>query len=95
MSGDAAEVTVLVDHPVAIAPLVILEVTLVVAVQISEVVCKRVCVREIVRVEIGARWQQSPAVLPRRSHYYRDRKFAIRIPEYLLRQVLPAIGVLE
>lgn len=93
--GDAAEVAVLVYHLVTIAPLVIAEVTLVVAVQISQVVGERVCIREIVHVKERERWQQSLAVLPRRSHYYRDRELAVRVPEHLLRQVLPAIGVLE
>lgn len=93
--GDTAEVPVLVDHLVAIAPLVIPEVTLVVAVQISEVIGEHVHIREIVRVEEGVRRQQSLAILPRRSHYYRDREFVVRVPEHLLRQIFPAIGVLK
>jgi len=95
MSRGAAEIAVFVDHPVAVPPLVILEVTLVITIQIPEVVGERVSAREIVHVKEGVRRQQTLAVFPRRSHYYRDREFVIRVPEHLLRQILPAIGVLE
>lgn len=93
--GHATEVAVLVNYQVTIAPFVILDVPLIVAVQIPEMIDERIHVGEIVRVKEGARWQQSPTVVPRRSHYYRDREFAVRVPEHLLRQVFPAIGVLE
>lgn len=93
--GYAAEVAVLVDHPITIAPLVILDVLLVVVVQIPEIVGEYIRTGEIVRVKKGARRQQSLTVVPRRSHYYRDREFAVRVPEHLLRQVFPTIGVLK
>lgn len=89
--GRAAEVAVLVDHFVTTAPFVILEVTLVVAVQIPEIIGERVYAREIVHMEKRVRWQISPAVPHRRSHYYRDREFAVRVPKHFLRHVFPTV----
>jgi len=59
MPGDAAEVAVLVDHSIMIAPFMVFEITLIVAVQIPNIVSERIRVREIVHVEEGMRWQQS------------------------------------
>lgn len=95
MPGCAAEITVLVNHSVTIAPLVIPDVPFIVAVQIPEIIGERIRACEIVRVKKGVRRQQSLTIVPRRSHYYRNREFAVRVPEYLLRQVLPTIGVLK